>query len=198
MSNDPKIPLDFNFAIHSSKEISSAFRDSGINDFKQAALFVKQLPYKRNANKYDLTTVLTDGFGTCSTKHALLKQLAIENEIKNIRLMLCIFKMNASNAPKIAATLEDNKLEYVLEAHNYLLINGAIVDCTTATSAKEDFLDDIVSTIEIDPSQINEYKVNIHKEILQRWLNENAGINYSLDELFSIREKCIENLCSNF
>lgn len=194
MNNSPDLPANFNFVIQSSKEISTAFTANGIADFKQAAAYVKQLPYKRNKDKYNIGTVLTDGHGTCSTKHALLKQLAIENDIKGIRLMLCIFKMSAANTPKIAQTLQDNGLDFILEAHNYLMVDDEVWDCTNVVSGKKDFFEDEITAIEIEPSQINEYKVNFHKEALQDWLRENPGIKYPLDQLFAIREKCIEDL----
>lgn len=187
-------PVKLNFTISSSQEISKAFTDKGIFDFQEAATYVKQLPYKRNANKYDLTTVLSDGYGTCSTKHALLKQLAIEHDIAGVQLMLCIFKMNAVNTPKIARTLKTKNLAFIPEAHNYLLMEGEILDCTTALSGKRDFTDDIIDTIVIEPSQIHTFKVNFHKKALQRWLTANPQVPHTLDELYAIRETCIEDL----
>lgn len=193
--NGPAKPLsNFNFKIESSGYISGAFKELGITDFEQAASFIKQLPYKRNKNKDDLRTVLTDGFGTCSTKHALLKLLATENGIEGVELILCIFKMNPFNTPKIAATLKAKNLAFMLEAHNYLLVNGTILDCTNAKSCEDDFLQDTISTIAIEPSQITDYKVSLHKEALQQWLIENSELRLTLEELFSIREKCIADL----
>jgi phosphoglycolate phosphatase-like HAD superfamily hydrolase len=194
MNNTYDFPLHFNFTIHSSREISKAFKDKGIVDLMQAAVYVKQLPYKRNEDKYNLATVLIDGHGTCSTKHALLKQLAVENDIEGVQLILCIFKMNATNTPKIAQTLKDNQLDFVLEAHNYLLVNGEVLDCTNALSGKSDFMNDTIDAIEIEPWQINEYKVNFHKKALQNWLTENPQVQYTLSELFAIREQCIADL----
>ena len=82
----------YNFKINSHKEISQQFLSRHITDFNAALLFIKNLPYKRNTGKDNLVTVFTDGFGTCSTKHALLKQLAIENKAENVKLKLGIFK----------------------------------------------------------------------------------------------------------
>ncbi|OYU84688.1 MAG: hypothetical protein CFE24_05145 [Flavobacterium sp. BFFFF2] len=67
-----------------------------ISHFQQAADFVKQLPYGRNLDKENLVSVLSDGCGTCSSKHALIKQLAIENQFESLKLCMGLFKMNRS------------------------------------------------------------------------------------------------------
>ncbi len=68
-----------NFEIKSLKQISRVFLENNVFTFSHAILFVKQLSYKRNTNKNDLTTLFVDNCGTCSTKHTLLKQLVDEN-----------------------------------------------------------------------------------------------------------------------
>ncbi|MFN6341326.1 MAG: hypothetical protein ACK4Y6_02890, partial [Bacteroidota bacterium] len=67
------------FEIKSKGQISKEFIDRNIFTFNQASIFVRQLAYGRNADKNNLTSVFTDNCGTCSTKHALLKKLADEN-----------------------------------------------------------------------------------------------------------------------
>lgn len=65
-----------------------------LRSFGQAAAYVRQLPYGRNADKNDILCVFADNRGTCSTKHALVKRLADENHIGNIKLMVGMFHMN--------------------------------------------------------------------------------------------------------
>ena len=67
------------FDIKSTGQISKEFVDRNILTFNQATLFIKELAYGRNADKNNLTSVFMDNCGTCSTKHALLKRLADEN-----------------------------------------------------------------------------------------------------------------------
>ena len=43
--------------------------------------YIKNLPYGRNSNRTDFSLVFTEHKGTCSSKHALLKQLADTNKI---------------------------------------------------------------------------------------------------------------------
>ncbi|MBL7712194.1 MAG: hypothetical protein JNL13_07020 [Chitinophagaceae bacterium] len=179
--------------ISSNSPASGSFRQRGILCFEDAAAHVRSLPYKRNGNKEDLCAVLSDGYGTCSTKHALLRQLAVENAWPDVRLLMCIFKMNAVNTPPVARTLETYHLPYMPEAHCYLRINGAIWDGTTTGSCEENFVNDLLLEREIEPAQIAGFKVNWHKDFLEQWLKETA-YPYSLDELFAIRERCIKDL----
>ena len=118
------------FEIQPKGKISKAFISKNILSFSHAADFITHLPYGRNANKTDLLTVFTDGCATCSTKHALLKVLADENNISGLQFILGIVKMSAKNTPEVRATLEKNKLDYIPEAHNYLRFKNSILDYT--------------------------------------------------------------------
>jgi hypothetical protein len=91
----------FNFNITSDQEISQLFKQNHCFDFNSASEFIRNLPYRRNLNKDNLATVFTDNCGTCSTKHALLKKLAEENQQSDFKLILGIFRMNGENTPKI-------------------------------------------------------------------------------------------------
>lgn len=94
-----------NFDIKPDGEISKEFLKRNILTFHQATEYIRNLSYGRNSNKDDLKTIFTDNKGTCSTKHAILKQLANENNFDNIKLILGIFKMGTDYTPKLANTL---------------------------------------------------------------------------------------------
>lgn len=183
---------DTNFKIQSTQKISSLFRERNIHDFNAAADYIRQLPYKRNQDKYDVATLFADGCGTCSTKHAVLKLLASENGRTGVQLMLGIFKMKAADKPRIRKTLEQYGLEYMPEAHNYLRIDGVIADYTWPYNI--DFSKDLLAEEEIRLDQITAYKVTHHRTFLKNWLDENKAIPYNLEELWAIREQCIRDL----
>lgn len=182
------------FSITSKGKVSGAFEQHGCSTFAEAIELMRQLPYGRNADKEDLLTVFADGCGTCSTKHALLKELASENGMQDLVLILCIFKMNRHNMPEVAPVLDKYALDYIPEAHNYLRAGGSIIDCTKPTFTIASYPTYIISEAEIQPSQITTYKVAYHKGVLQDWLSDNPAVPYSLDELFGIREECIAAL----
>ncbi len=188
------LPQQYNFPITADSNVSIAFRHQGIADFSGAVELVTDLPYGRNADKENPVTVFNDGCGTCGTKHALLKQLADENRAEGIQLILCIFKMTRENTHSIKEILDTYDLPYMPEAHNYLRVNGEIVDATKRNWSVLQFLDDVIEEQEIRPGQITSFKVNYHKNFLSGWLEQHPQIKYDLDEFFAIREQCIAAL----
>lgn len=181
----------FNFTIKNEGPFSSQFLLTGKSNFLQAANFIQHLPYGRNANKYDLITLFSDQCGTCSTKHAVLKTLAMENKVPELRLMIGIYKMNASNTPPVSSALAHFNLEYIPEAHCYLRYKDSVLDYTKISKKPFNFLPDLLEEIEIYPDQISDYKVNYHRKFLSKWLLENPRLSYTPDEIWAIREKCI-------
>lgn len=179
------------FELNSDKSISKKFHELEIYTFSDAMNFIKNLPYGRNSNRENLILVLDEMKGTCSSKHALLKSLANENEQSEIKLMLGIFKMSESNTPKIKNTLNKFEVEYIPEAHNYLKINNKIYDCTTSNSSELNFINDLILEIDIEPHQVVDFKVGFHKKFLKDWIKSQP---FSLDEIWKIRELCIADL----
>ena len=180
-----------NFPIISKDIISNHFLDLGIIDFNKAAKYIQILPYKRNSNKENQLCVFNDLGGTFSTKHALLKSLAIENNFTDLKLMLGIFLMNKKNTPKISSVLNQYNLKEIPEAHNYLKYKNEILDFTLKNSSPEYFINDLVEEIEILPEQITHFKIEYHQNFLKKYLKEHPEIPSDLNELWKIREKCI-------
>ena len=181
------------FDIVADKEISGAFRKRNVLNFKAATEWVKQLPYGRNTDKHQLITVFSDNQGTCSTKHALLKKLAMENDFEDIELFMGLFKMNRVNTPKVGKTLDRHNLSYLPEAHNYLKFRGTILDFTKPGFLPSGFANDLIEEVKIMPHQITEFKVEYHKKFLADWLQKEC-LSLNLDGLWKIREQCIADL----
>ena len=154
---------------------------------------VKNIPYGRNANRYDFSLVLSENKGTCSSKHAFLKDFADNNRIENVKLYIGIFKMNETNTPKLGDLLSNNKIKYIPEAHCYLKINQVPVDVTTVDSFYDKIKQDIVEEIEITPNQVSDFKVTYHKAFLKNWIKE-TNQNNTFEEIWEIREQCISKL----
>ena len=184
----------FNFRIKAAGEISQQFLSRRIKDFMGAAQFIRQLPYRRNADKADLASVFADGGATCGPKHAVLRQLALENDVSDLKLKLGVFKMSGQNTPPIARILAEHKLPFLPEAHNYLRVGRTVLDCTRATSSVDDFKADLLLEIEIEPLQIGAPKVAFHQTYLRYWLSQNPGLALTFPELWAIREQCIAEL----
>lgn len=182
------------FKLQANGTHTEAFRSRGLHTFHLAADFIRYLPYGRNTDKSNLATVFTDGCGTCGTKHALLRQLANEHGQEGIRLYTGLFRMNGKNTPPVAKRLEQHQLPFLPEAHCYLKFEGQRFDFTKSGSGPADFEADLIEEMELSPDQITDFKVNYHKTYLKAWLETNPALSMSLDELWLIREQCIQDL----
>lgn len=183
-----------NFKIQPKGSVSQAFLTRAIFTFAEATVFIQQLPYGRNTNKEDLLSFFDDCKGTCSTKHAVLKKVAIEQGFDELLLTMGIFKMNAINTPLIAGTLTQYDLPYIPEAHMYLQYRGQRLDFTRINSSASDFQADLLEECEIEPYEITQVKIGKHREFIVQWLLDNPHIPYTPAEIWEIRERCIQDL----
>ena len=170
-------------------EITSAFARAGVYDYRAAARHVSRLAYGRNNDASDAMVVLSEQRGTCSTKHALLRRLALEQRL-HVQLVLGIFEMSGKNTPGVGSVLKKHGLESLPDAHCYLRAAGRRIDATRDFDGKLSF--DFLHEEEISVEQIGSYKTHIHRQFLSRWLTQGgAGRGWSLDEIWKIREECI-------
>jgi hypothetical protein len=186
--------LEADFDILPCGPVSNKFRDRNIFTFRDAAVFVQQLPYARNTNKLDITTVLTENCGTCSTKHALLKVLAEENNFAGLKLVMGLFKMNGRNTSSVQDTLQQHNLDYIPEAHCYLKYDNTILDYTRPSFKPDNYINDLLQETEITAGQITDFKIAYHKNFLAEWLDKNRTIEKTPEEIWKIREQCIRDL----
>jgi hypothetical protein len=161
-------------------------------NWEETINFVKQIRYGRNSNREDFSLVISENKGTCSSKHAYLKDFANRNNIPNVQLIIGMYKMNERNT-KIGTILSQNKIEYIPEAHCYLKIDGKTVDVTSKESDFEKIKADLLLEIEIEPNQIAHFKVDYHQNYIKNWLKE-TNSTFTFDEIWEIREQCISQL----
>lgn len=183
-------------ALNNSNTYRDLLQKEGISNWAQLKKHIQSLPYGRNSERDNFTLVLTEKKGTCSSKHALLKEIADANNFTDIHLVLGLFKMNGINNPKIASTLSKNNLDYIPEAHCYLLEQGIKKDLTSQNSDFNKIESDILLEELIQPHEVVSYKVEWHKNLLNIWL-QRQNSNLSFDALWKIREDCIHALSNN-
>lgn len=182
-----------NIPLISDDELTKEITKRNIKTWNDLLKLVKNLPYGRNENRFDFSLVLKENKGTCSSKHAFLSKIAELNSLKNVKLILGMFKMNSQNHPKLKRILERENLEYIPEAHCYLSVNNLKLDLTNTNSNFSNIENEIITEIEIKPEQVNQYKVDYHKKFLTDWL-ENENSKLAFEELWKIREECIKQL----
>ena len=179
------------FQLSNSGPISEAFISRGIDGFKEAAYFVRSIPYGRTKHSSDLLSVLNENSGTCSSKHALLATLARENK-QPVSLMLGIYEMNAENTKGIESVMNQHSISCIPEAHCYLSYSGDRLDFTRLENPITPETNFLLEE-EIRPEQYKEHKVKRHKEFIKEWCSS-TSTNYKPEEIWTIREECIANL----
>ena len=165
----------------------------GITDFKSAIAHIHQLPYGRTSDRSNFNLILPENKGTCATKHAFLKQLAMENHQEAVELHIGIYQMNEKNTKGVGSVLTKHNLAYIPEAHTYLKINGNVLDITRTTENTDSFEDSLLAERQILPYQIGDYKINWHQTFLKQWILDEQ-LSYSFQEIWKIREECITAL----
>jgi hypothetical protein len=164
--------------------------------FQETLNFVKQLPYGRNSNRENFSLIISENKGTCSSKHAFLKDFADKNNIPNVKLFIGIYKMTDQNT-NIGKILLENNLKYIPEAHCYLKIDGQTVDVTSQNSDFNKIINDLIEEIEIEPYQVSDFKIKYHQDFIKKWLIE-TNSKFSFNDIWKIREECIKNISSNY
>jgi hypothetical protein len=180
----PEAPLN------AARPDSQAFLRVGCESFRSAAKYLHELPYGRNADRTNFRLVLVERRGTCSTKHALLKAVALEQNLP-LSLAIGIYDMTEANTPGVGRVLASHRLENIPEAHCYLRYAGRRVDITRSGAAPQVALPHIREEWTIEPSQIGAHKVALHQRYLRDWLREQRHLSLSFAELWRIREACI-------
>lgn len=184
----PDVPLQ------PAGQITTDFIARGVTDFRAAGRYLHHLPYGRNTDRSDFRLVLSEGRGTCSTKHALLAELAREQNLP-IVLTLGIYEMHERNTPGVGITLDRYGLPYIPEAHCYLRYEGARIDITRSGAEPTEPIDRFLSEEAIVPAQIGNYKVQFHQRFLRSWMADADVIgDRSFAEIWKIREECIAGL----
>lgn len=183
-----------NFQLESDGSFSMLLREKGIVDFSSACHYIASLPYGRNTNRTDFMLVVSEQKGTCSSKHAFLAELALENGVPEIELIAGIFLMSAETHPKLNGFFDSKPYNSLPECHCYLRYRGERFDFTTSQDAMQRIAPAIVREQRIDPNQVIDWKIVIHKDYLQRWLNRNPQIERSLEAVWADREEAIGRL----
>jgi hypothetical protein len=173
--------------------VTEAFRERGCRTIRDAASLVWMLPYGRNTDRADYRLVLNEGRGTCSTKHALLAALAIEQAIA-ITLRLGIYEMTEANTPGVGPLLDGVGLGAIPEAHCWLRYCGVDIDLTMPPDRTGAAARTFLHEETIAPDQIGAYKAQLHERFLVRWLARQKRVDLDLADAWRIREACIAAL----
>lgn len=185
-----------NFKLEHPGLYSDLLKDAGIGDFHSACEYVQRLPYRRISDKTDFSLVLTEKQGTCSSKHAVLAYVALEQHHPEVEIIAGIFLMGPETHKVLHDFFKGKPYSALPECHCYLRFNGERYDFTSVNSSMERIAPKIVREQRMDPHQAIEWKENIHKHYMESWLKRNLQLELTFEELWADRERCISLLGS--
>ena len=182
-----------NYKLNSKDKLTLELKSLDITSWIELTDWIRKLPYGRNKNRLDLALIIKEEKGTCSSKHALLKEVANLNAIPDVKLILGMYKMNIFNTPNIGNVIDKSNLNFIPEAHCYLKIDSERIDFTSNNSDFNRIKNDVMLEKEIEPHQVAKFKVEFHKAFVKKWIKEDE-ILFSFDKVWELREECISNL----
>ncbi|MBX9578495.1 MAG: hypothetical protein K2W97_08500 [Chthoniobacterales bacterium] len=183
-----------NHPLSNQGSLSQEFIARGCTDWKEALCYVNKIPYARNSDANNFHLVFDEQCGTCSTKHALLVALAEEQQFP-LQLMMGLMEMTAEKFPVLETVLKKYDLTSVVETHCYLGYQGQRIDVTFPPKATYRVASDFLKEWTITPQEIGDIKIKLHQEEMKLWIAERK-ISYTFEEMWKIREECIDALSS--
>ena len=153
--------------------ISEKFISLNIKTFWDACSYVHELPYGYNSTRNDILILFKEGYGSCTTKHAVIATLAEELDIP-VYKMVGIYAMNEEVVTGAQRILEKYYLPYLPMIHCFLVFESYRVDLTEGNNngkncSVEQFLfkQKVISNIS-EKDEYLLYKTSLEKYILNR------------------------------
>jgi hypothetical protein len=170
--------------------ISEKFISIKIKTFQEACSYVHELPYGYNSTTDDILILFKEGYGSCTTKHAVIATLAEELNIP-VYKMVGVYAMNEDNVTGTNNILLKFHLPYLPMVHCFLVYDSYRVDLTEGNnngkkSSIEEFL--YIEKVKPNISKKDEYflyKTALKNHILNRKEMENVKM---LDVLYARTE----------
>ena len=139
--------------------ISEKFLELGSKTFWEACKFVQSVPYGYNSSPNNILILFKEGFGSCTTKHAVIATLAEELGI-TVYKRVGIYAMNEEIVTGTNLILDKYHLPYVPMIHCYLTYGSYRVDLTAGNkNGKNRSIEDFLYTENVIPniSEKDEY-----------------------------------------
>jgi len=118
-----------NLSILKKGIVSEKFINLKIKNFWDACSYVHDLPYGYNSTTEDILILFKEGFGSCTTKHAVIATFAEELNIP-VYKMIGIYAMTEDIVTGTNQILEKYHLPYLPMIHCFLIYDSYKVDLT--------------------------------------------------------------------
>jgi hypothetical protein len=124
-----KIDVFPNAPIAGEGLVAGEFKRLGIDRFHDACRYVHQLPYGYNSDRDDLLILFKEGFGSCTTKHAVIATLAKELSLPVVK-NIGVYAMTEKIVTGTEDVLREFGLPYLPMVHCFLAYDDFRVDLT--------------------------------------------------------------------
>lgn len=172
---------DFEFEILSNEKVSTFLKENNVHFFQSAIAF-----FKSNLNALDecLKLVVEDSDNTMTTVakfHAVLAQLAVENDISEVELVVGIFIVNATSFPELTDYFSSKSYDNVALSTCYFVIDGERIDFLKGNNFLDKISKRFVREQRVDPHQAKEWREKIYEDYIGKWLKRNSAITETLE-----------------
>lgn len=139
--------------------ISEQFMSLKIKTFWDACTYVHDIPYGYNSTTDDILILFKEGYGSCTTKHAVIATLAQELAIP-VYKMVGVYAMTEELVTGTNRILEKYHLPFLPMIHCFLVYDSFRVDLTDGNdNGKNHSIEEFLFTEKVIPnfSEKNEY-----------------------------------------
>ncbi len=131
--------------------LSSEFLERNITSFKDACMFVHDLPYEYNSNYDDHFILFKEMHGSGTSKHAVIAGLAQELQIPLYK-SVGIYRFTDEIADGAEELLQKYTIPYIPMIHCFLVYNDFRIDLTEGNhNGKKKPIEEFIYTELVDP-----------------------------------------------
>ena len=147
--------------------ISEKFTSLKIKNFRDACTYVHDIPYGYNSITDDIFILFKEGYGSCTTKHAVIATLAEELSIP-VYKMVGIYAMNEEIVTGTNRILEKYHLPYLPMIHCFLIYDSYMVDLTEGNNnGKNRSIEEFLFTEKVIPNIYEKEEYHLYKKALK-------------------------------
>ena len=147
--------------------ISEKFKSLKIKNFWDACKYVHELPYGYNSRTDDILMIFKEGYGSCTTKHAVIATLAEELDIP-VYKMVGIYVMNEDIVTGTTKILKKYHLPYLPMIHCFLVYGSYHVDLTEDNNnGKNRSIEEFLFTEKVIPNISEKDEYLLYKKALK-------------------------------
>jgi len=178
--------------------ISEQFVNLNIKSIWDACKYVHELPYGYNSTTEDILILFKEGYGSCTTKHAVIASLAEELDIPIFKTV-GIYAMSEDLVTGTHRILEKYHLPYLPMNHCFLVYGSFRVDLTEGNNnGKNRAIEEFLYTEKVLPNISEKDEYLLYKNALKNHiLNRIEMQGIKISDVLRARTEGIALLRSN-